>query len=140
MRERHINPFTDFGFKKIFGEEANIDLLIDFLNTLLPEAGPIVELTFLKSEHLGATPTDRQAIFDLCCENERGEKFIVELQKAKQKCFKDRSLYYATFALQEQAQVGEWDFRLESVYSISIMDLVFDEAEPHRTARRQSRK
>ncbi len=52
MRERYINPFTAFGFKKIFGEEANIDLLIDFLNTLLPEAGPVVELTFLKSEHL----------------------------------------------------------------------------------------
>ena len=34
---RYINPYTDFGFKKLFGEEANKDLLIDFLNTLLPE-------------------------------------------------------------------------------------------------------
>ena len=127
MRERYINPFTDFGFKKIFGEEANTDLLIDFLNTLLPEAGPITSLTFLKTEHLGATPTDRKAIFDLYCQNERGEKFIVELQKAKQKYFKDRSLYYATFAIQEQAVMGEWDFRLQKVYAIAIMDFVFDE-------------
>ena len=72
MRERYINPFTDFGFKKLFGEEANIDLLIDFLNTLLPDTAPITELTFLKNEQLGATPTDRKAIFDLYCQNEPG--------------------------------------------------------------------
>ena len=132
MRERYINPFTDFGFKKIFGEADNADLLIDFLNTLLPEAAPIVTLTFLKNEQLGTTPADRKAIFDLYCQNERGEKFIVELQKAKQKYFKDRSLYYATFALQEQAQTGEWNFQLEKVYVIAIMDFVFDEATTHR--------
>ncbi|MEN9611964.1 MAG: hypothetical protein RLZZ628_2778 [Bacteroidota bacterium] len=34
--EKFINPFTDFGFKKIFGTEENKDLLIHFLNTLLP--------------------------------------------------------------------------------------------------------
>ena len=132
MRERYINPFTDFGFKKLFGEEANIDLLIDFLNTLLPDTAQITELTFLKNEQLGATPTDRKAIFDLYCQNERGEKFIVELQKAKQLYFKDRSLYYATFAIQEQAIVGEWDFRLQKVYCVSIMDFVFDEHAQHK--------
>jgi hypothetical protein len=31
MKEKYVNPFTDFGFKKIFGDEANKDLLIDFL-------------------------------------------------------------------------------------------------------------
>nr|WP_328988027.1 PD-(D/E)XK nuclease family transposase [Thiorhodovibrio winogradskyi] len=56
----------------------------DFLNALLQhEQGQIVDLTYLKDEQLGRTPVDRKAIFDLYCENERGEKFIVELQKAK---------------------------------------------------------
>jgi predicted transposase/invertase (TIGR01784 family) len=127
MPERYINPFTDFGFKKLFGEEANTDLLIDFLNTLLPDTAPITSLSFLKTEHLGATPTDRKAVFDLYCENERGEKFIVELQKAKQRYFKDRSLYYATFAIQEQAVAGEWNFQLQKVYCIAILDFVFDD-------------
>jgi predicted transposase/invertase (TIGR01784 family) len=127
--ERYINPFTDFGFKKIFGEEANKDLLIDFLNELLHETGPIVDLTYLKNEHLGSAQEDRKAIFDLYCENERGEKFIVELQKARQKFFKDRSLYYSTFAVQEQAKTGEWDFKLQRVYTVSIMDFVFDERQ-----------
>ena len=132
MTEKHINPFTDFGFKKIFGEEANKDLLIDFLNELIQDKAPILQLSFLKNEQLGSSPADRKAVFDLYCQNERGEKFIVELQKARQKFFKDRSLYYSTFAIQEQAKVGDWDFRLQVVYSISIMDFVFDEQQTHR--------
>lgn len=127
MVERYINPFTDFGFKKLFGEEANKDLLISFLNAVLYDESSITDLTFLKSEKLGAAQADRRAVFDLYCQNEKGEKFIVELQKAKQEFFKDRSLYYATFALQEQAIPGDWNFELNAVYSISIMDFVFDE-------------
>ena len=130
MRERYINPFTDFGFKKIFGNEENKDILIDFIETLLPEKGKIKTLNFLKTEHLGGTPEDRKAIFDLYCENERGEKYIVELQKAKQLYFKDRSLYYSSFAIQEQATVGEWNFKINAVYTISIMDFVFDDSNP----------
>jgi predicted transposase/invertase (TIGR01784 family) len=127
MKERYINPFTDFGFKKIFGNENNKDILIDFLESLLPEKGKIKELKFLKTEHLGASQEDRKAIFDLYCENEKGEKYIVELQKAKQLYFKDRSLYYATFPIQEQANVGDWNFKVNPVYTISIMDFVFDD-------------
>lgn len=122
--EKFINPFTDFGFKKIFGEESNKDLLIDFLNALLDET--IQNLTFLTTERLGVSEHERNAIFDLYCENERGEKFIVELQKAKQIFFKERSLYYSTFAIQEQATKGKWNFRLQRVFSISIMDFVFE--------------
>ncbi len=114
MPRRYINPFTDFGFKKIFGTEENKDLLIDFLESLLPEKGKIKTLNFLKTENLGNTLKDRKAIFDLYCENDKGEKYIVELQKARQLYFKDRSLYYATFPLQEQA----------------TMDFTFDDTHP----------
>jgi len=69
----------------------------------------------------------RKAIFDIYCENERGEKFIVEMQKAKQNYFKDRSIYYSTFPIRSQAQQGVWDFDLKSVYTVGILDFVFDE-------------
>ena len=95
MKAKYINPFTDFGFKKLFGEEASKPMLIDFLNSLLPESN-IVDLTFKDKEQLGNTDQDRKAIYDIYCENEKGEKFIVELQKAKQKYFKDRTIYYST--------------------------------------------
>ncbi len=127
-KEKYINPFTDFGFKRLFGEEPNKDLLIDFLNVLLKEQqGEIVDLTYLKTEQLGKTEVDRKAIFDLYCENEKGEKFIVEMQKSKQNFFKDRALYYSTFPIQEQAQRSEWNFELKAVYTIGILDFVFDE-------------
>ncbi|TXK20942.1 Rpn family recombination-promoting nuclease/putative transposase [Pontibacter qinzhouensis] len=126
--ERYINPFTDYGFKRLFGEEPNKDLLLDFLNVLLKEEqGEIKDLTYLKSEHLGTSELDRKAIFDLYCENEKGEKFIVELQKTKQNFFKDRTVYYSTFPIREQAKRADWNYELKAVYTIAILDFVFDE-------------
>ena len=129
FREKYVNPFTDYGFKRLFGEEPNKDLLLDFLNELLKEEqGEITELTYLKNENLATTELNRKAVFDLYCTNERGEKFIVELQKTKQKFFKDRTVYYSTFPIREQAVIGsEWDFELKKVYTIAILDFVFDE-------------
>ena len=128
LPEKYINPLTDFGFKKLFGEEVNKDLLVDFLNELLPEPHKIKELTYQQNEHLPLLEQDRKAIFDLYCENEKGEKFIVEIQKAKQNYFKDRSVFYATFPIQQQAVKGSnWDFKLAAVYTIGILDFVFEE-------------
>jgi hypothetical protein len=79
FREKYLNPFTDYGFKRLFGEEPNKDLLLDFLNELLQEEeGRIVELTYLKNENLATSELNRKAIFDLYCTSEKGEKFIVE--------------------------------------------------------------
>jgi len=127
QKEKYINPFTDFGFKRLFGEEPNKDLLLDFLNEILrDQQGQIVDLTYLKTEKFGISEQERKAIFDLYCENEKGEKFIVEMQKSKQNFFKDRSVYYSTFPIQEQAQKSEWNYELKAVYTIGILDFVFD--------------
>lgn len=127
LKDKYINPLTDFGFKKLFGIEPNKELLIDFLNQLLPPVHQIKELTYTKNEHLGGAEYERKAIFDLYCESQSGEKFIVELQKAKQNFFKDRSVYYSTFPIQEQAKKSEWNFKLSAVYTIGILDFVFEE-------------
>jgi len=126
--ERYVNLFTDFGFKKIFGEEINKALMIDFLNVLFTDLETIINITYLKNEHAGHSELDRKAVFDLYCENDKGERFIVEVQRVKQKFFKDRSLYYATYAIQEQAIKGkEWKYELKGVYTLGIMDFTFDE-------------
>lgn len=133
LKDRYIDPFTDFGFKKLFGEECNKELLLDFLNELLhQEEGKIVSLTYLKTERLGVSEESRKAVFDLYCENEKGEKFIVELQKTKQTFFKDRTLYYSTFPIVQQAIPGDWSFELKAVYTIAILNFVFDE-DKHNT-------
>jgi predicted transposase/invertase (TIGR01784 family) len=128
QKQRYVNPFTDFGFKKLFGEEAHKNLLIDFLNALLPEKHRIRNLEYTRNEAAGATQLDRRAIFDISCIGENGERFIVELQKAKQNFFKDRSVFYATFPIQKQAERGDvWDFELTAVYCIGILDFIFEE-------------
>ncbi|KAK3582547.1 hypothetical protein CHS0354_024101 [Potamilus streckersoni] len=124
---KYVNPFTDFGFKKIFGEEASKSSLIDFLNALLPKEDNIADLSFKNPEQLGRSEAERKAVFDIYCENAQGEKFIVELQKAKQNYFKERTIYYSTFPIREQAEKGIWNFNLSAVYCVGILDFTFDD-------------
>ncbi len=133
---RYINPYTDFGFKKLFGEEANKDLLIDFLNQLLPPHHQIAELNFRNPKNMADVSVERKAIFDIHCKAISGERFIVEMQKAKVKYFKDRSLFYVTFPIRDQAQQGDWNFRLDPIYFVAILDFEYDEAEERRKFRR----
>jgi predicted transposase/invertase (TIGR01784 family) len=133
---KYINPYTDFGFKKLFGEEGNKDLLIDFLNQLLPAHHQIADLNFRNVENLADLSAERKAIFDIHCKAISGERFIVEMQKAKVKYFKDRSLFYVTFPIRDQAQQGDWNFRLEPIYFVAILDFEYDEAEEKRKFRR----
>ena len=123
LKDRYVNPYTDFGFKKLFGTEINKDLLISFINSLLHGREVVKDLTYLNTEHLGTSEADRRAVFDVYCENEKGEKFIVEMQNASQQYFKDRSLYYATFPIREQAQKGaEWNYELKHVYVVALLN------------------
>ncbi len=124
--EKYINPLTDFGFKKLFGTEPNKDLLIDFLNEILPNR-KIKDLNYSTNEHFGKFEIDRKAVFDIYCIGENDERFIVEMQKAKQNYFKDRSVFYSSFPIQEQAKKGDWDYRLDPVFSIGILDFEFAE-------------
>ena len=133
---KFINPYTDFGFKKLFGEDANKDLLIDFLNQLLPSYHQIVDLNFRNSEKLTEIQSDRKAIFDIHCIAISGERFIVEMQKAKVNFFKDRSLFYVTFPIREQAEKGDWNFMLQPIYFVAILDFEYDEEEEIRKFRR----
>ncbi len=137
LQEKYINPFTDFGFKKLFGTELNKDLLIDFLNQVLPPRHRIQELSYSQSEHLGSTELDRKAIFDLYCISQTGERFIVEMQKAKQNYFKDRTIYYSSFPIQEQVLKGIWNYKLAAVYTVGILDFVFSEDEWEKEVRHE---
>lgn len=133
---RYINFYTDFAFKKFFGTEANKDLLISFLNSLLDrkDGAEIIDLTYLNSENLGASISERRAIYDVYCQTNNGERFIVEMQKAKQDHFQDRAIYYSSFAIREQGQKGKrdnisWDYSLSPVYVVGILNFKMDESD-----------
>ena len=124
--ERYVNFYTDFAFKKLFGTEINKELLVSFLNALLDGKEVVRDITYLNTERLGTQEYDRRAVFDVYCQNEKGEYFLVEMQKGEQQFFKDRSIYYSSFAIREQAPKGVWDYELKSIYTIGILNFCFE--------------
>ena len=124
---RYINPYTDYGFKYLFGTEPNKEFTLALVNALLKGKEVIKSLTLLPNEQLGDTKDDRRSVFDVYCENEQGDKIIIEMQKADQQYFKDRSIYYSSFPIRQQGIKGRWRFGLKAVYTIGILDFVFDE-------------
>ena len=130
VTEKYIDPFTDFGFKWLFGNEKHKNILIKFLNDLIDDLrSPIVNVEFRNLEKLGLQITDRKAVFDIYCTDANNDHFIVELQRSKQKYFKDRSIYYTSFPIQEQAKRGDWDYRLNKVYFIALLEFNMDDDE-----------
>ncbi|MCQ2974904.1 MAG: Rpn family recombination-promoting nuclease/putative transposase [Bacteroidales bacterium] len=141
--ERYINFYTDFAFKKFFGTPANKEFLISFLNALLNLDGEniITDIQHLNSEKLPNIESDRKAIYDVYCENQKHERFVVEMQKASQINFKDRTLFYSTFPIQEQAEKGyiyeigdkkgSWDYQLKKVYIIGVLNFTLDKEPEH---------
>ena len=120
---RFINPFTDVGFKRIFGQEVNKPLLISFLNSLFAGKKVITDIHFLNKEMLGINVEDRNSIYDVYCTSDTGEHFIVEMQNRNHKNFKNRAVYYVSKAITWQGERGpEWVFDLKAVYGIFFMN------------------
>ena len=127
IEDRYISLLTDFGFKRIFGTAPNKDLLINFLNCLFAGRKVIKDLKYNNSEHVGDIYTERKAIFDVYCESVDGEKFTVEMQNASQKYLKDRTVFYSTYPIREQAPKGDWDFKLDPVYTVALVNYDMNE-------------
>ena len=128
--EVFMNPYTDFGFKKLFGTEPNKDILISFLNALFEgDRKPIVDLHYLNTAVLGPYYGDRSSVFDVYCMTEDDTHFVVEMQRSDQPFFKDRTVYYASASIVQQAPRGEWDYNLTDVCVVGILNFVFPNKE-----------
>ena len=124
---RFINPFTDVGFKLIFGQPVHKDLLIDFLNGLLAGEKQITDIQFLDKELLPEFRHDRGVIYDIYCTTESGEQFIVEMQNREQTYFRERALYYLSQAVARQGERGSaWKFDLKAVYGVFFLNFRLD--------------
>ena len=120
---RFINPFTDVGFKRIFGQEVSKPLLLDFLNHLLEGERVITDLTLLDKELPGVYEGDRSTIYDIYCQTDTGEYIIVEMQNRYQHTFKQRSVYYAAQAIARQGERGsQWGYDVKAVYVVSFLN------------------
>ena len=132
---KFINPFTDVGFKRIFGQEVSKPVLLAFLNALLTEERTIVDLKLLDKEQLGLSDVDRSLIYDIYCETETGEHIIVEMQNKFQSFFKNRSIYYTSRSIIEQGERGpEWNYKITAVYLVAFLNFkINDISDDFRT-------
>lgn len=122
---KYINPFTDVGFKRIFGQELSKPLLLDFLNSLFGGEKHIVNLTFLDKEQPALYEEDRSLIYDIYCETNEGEKIIVEMQNKSQPYFKNRSIYYISESIARQGERGSsWNYAIDAVYLIAFLNFI----------------
>lgn len=80
---RYIDPLTDWGVKRLFGSEPNKDILKDCLNELFRGEKSIADITYSPNEHGGDHRESKKAIFDLYCTGDKGERFIVEMQRGR---------------------------------------------------------
>ena len=133
---RYINPFTDWGFKRLFGQEFSKDLLINFLNDLFEGEFQIKDVTFKDKEQLGDTNDLRGCIFDIYCVTDDDKHFIVEMQNRWVPFFVNRSIYYASKAF--VAQRKKFDeagvrtavlYQFVPVYVVCIMNFMPKEHE-----------
>jgi len=126
-----INPFTDFGFKRLFGSKDHSDLLIDFLNTMLPEHHHIQEICLRKTEELRNTSVDRKSVFYLYCRANSGEQFIVEIHRPSQDYYHERFVLCAFFPTKYETHTGVREFQIYPipVYRVILVDFLIDHEE-----------
>ena len=118
---RFADPTVDFAFKRIFGTEAYKQNTVNLLNAVIPDIG-IVDVKFINNELVGETADSRKSVIDVCCEDASGKKFIIEMQRASQEHFRERTLFYASKFIALLGRAGDWDYRLPPVYVVSVLD------------------
>ena len=123
---KYLDPKADVTFKKVFGEHKN--LVISLLNALLPlDDGKKVEtIEYLPSELVPRTPTSKNTIVDVRCEETGGRKFIVEMQMEWRANFKQRVLLNASKAYVKQLPRGDDYNLLQPVYSLNLVNETFE--------------
>lgn len=121
---QYINPFTDEGFKRLFGQEEHKILLISFLNRLFAGEIVITDVTYLDKEALPNDDDGKKFVYDIYCTLDTGEHVRVEMQNRRQDYFKQRTIVYASRALERQTRRGDqWGYdELKAVYCISFLN------------------
>ncbi|TCD00072.1 Rpn family recombination-promoting nuclease/putative transposase [Pedobacter psychroterrae] len=124
LPETYINPFEDWAFKRIFASETSKEVVKAFLNEILAGKRQIETISYGKNEYPGEIKEDATAVFDFLCTDVDGTAFLVEVQRQEQKYFKERSLFYTSRLISDQAPKGnkEWKYNLKEIYSISLLE------------------
>ena len=122
---KYADLLDDDVFKLVFGRESTKDVMIEFLNQVIPDR-KIVDLEFIDKE---MHPVERDAkgvVYDMFCKTDSGARIIVEVQRRKQPFYPERALYYSTFQIQRQVEAGADSYDFLPVYVINILNFKMD--------------
>lgn len=124
--QRYVNLMSDYGFKQVFGQVANKEILIAFLNEIICDR-KIVDIEHLRNEQQSQGTDGKKSIYDIYCQTDDGSRIIVEMQNAYQKDFVDRAIYYSMFPIQEQIERGSENYQFAPIYMVSIINFRLSE-------------
>ena len=118
---RYVDILTNGGFKALFGDENNKDVVMDILNVLLPENRRVVSIDYIPTEHQGpVVDTNKEFHYDFMCRDASGVVFIVELQRYYEDNWFRRCMSYASRAYDRQNRRGG-NYDVPPVYLIGLM-------------------
>lgn len=122
---KYADLLDDDVFKLVFGRDSSKDVMIEFLNQVIPDR-KIVDLEFIDKE---MHPVERDAkgvVYDMFCKTDSGARIIVEVQRRKQPFYPERAIYYSTFQIQRQVEAGADTYDFLPVYVINILNFKMD--------------
>ena len=128
---KYLDPKADLTFKKVFGEHP--DLVISLLNALLPFTTAkeyITSVQYLNPELVPENPLRKNSIVDVRCMDSRGRQFIVEMQMIWSPEFMQRVMFNSAKAYVRQLDRKEDFHLLEPVYSLNLVNDVFEKDVP----------
>ncbi len=124
---KFVDPTTDIAFKKIFGNEAHKDILIEFLNEVLNLDYKITEIQLLNPYQAPKLEGLKETTLDIKAKDQKNNEFIVEMQVEKETGFYKRVIYYSSKAYSQQLEKAEKYHLLKPVIFLGILDFrIFD--------------
>lgn len=122
---KYADLLDDDVFKLVFGRESTKDVMIEFLNQVIPDR-KIVDLEFIDKEMHPAERDAKGVVYDMFCKTDSGARIIVEVQRRKQPFYPERAVYYSTFQIQRQVEAGADAYDFLPVYVVNILDFKMD--------------
>jgi predicted transposase/invertase (TIGR01784 family) len=125
MTRDFLPPKSDVVFKLLFGDERNVDLLSDFLKSILNlQDDEYSEITIVDPHLLRKHPDKKLGIIDLKVKTKSGKIIHVEIQLSDLPQMPERLVFYSAGLITEQLDSGEAYRLIKRVISILIVDYV----------------
>ncbi len=127
------DPKNDLAFKKIFGDNKKIQILISFLNSVLELPSPIKSLKIASPYQVPKIKDLKNTSLDVKAVDKNGREFIVEMQVEGNDNFGKRATYYLAKSYAEQIKKAEDYIKLKPAYFVGILDFNLFEGEKYLT-------